>query len=192
VTIATVPFDVPEIVAGAYQLRPLEMADAPELLLLLAEPSLSESMSGEAPTTLADVRAWLERRLERPHTRTGLSWTVRTAVGGALAGTVECHHVIEEESVAEIGYGTATAHRGQGVASTAVHAVTAYAHRALGIHRVEILHERQNLASCKVAAACGYHVEGTLRGAMRVDESFVDLHLHSHLATDLEGGPLAV
>ena len=178
------PLDVPEIVAGAYQLRPLELADAPELLLMLADPSISDSMSGEPPTTLTDVETWLERRFERPRTRTGLSWTIRTAVGGVLAGTVECHHLNEEESVAEIGYGTVTTHRGQGVASTAVRAVTAYVHTALAIHRIEILHEPQNLASCKVAASCGYRVEGTLRGAARVREDFVDLHLHAHLATD--------
>ena len=178
------PLEVPEIVAGAYQLRPLEHADAADLLALLSEPSIRDSISGAAPTSVPEMHAWIDKRLLRPVHRSGLSWTVRTAVGGLLAGTVEGHHLIEEDSVGEIGYGTASGFRRRGVATSAVNAVTSYLHQALAIHRLEISHEPDNHASCRVATSCGYRVEGLLRGAGRTDDGFTDLHLHAHLATD--------
>jgi RimJ/RimL family protein N-acetyltransferase len=178
------PLEVPEIVAGDYQLRPVEPADAADLLMLLSEPSIRESFSGPAPTTEGQVREWIERRLQRAADGTGLSWTVRTAVGGLLAGTVECHDLAQQDSTAEIGYSTATAFRRRGVATSAVNAITGYLHQALAIHRLEITHEPANVASCRVATRCGYRAEGTLRGAARTPSGYIDLHLHSHLASD--------
>ena len=102
------PLEVPEIVAGAYQLRPLEPADAPELMQLLGEPSIREAIHGRAPTWTPEMQEWIERRLQRPALRSGLSWTVRTAVGGLLAGMVECHDLVEERSIGEVGYSTAS------------------------------------------------------------------------------------
>ncbi|MGW2699169.1 GNAT family N-acetyltransferase [Streptomyces sp. NPDC001340] len=62
-------------------------------------------------------------------------------------------------SAAEVGYWTAAPARGRGVAPRALHALTEWAFAALGgdgLTRLELLHQADNAASCRVAQKCGY------------------------------------
>jgi RimJ/RimL family protein N-acetyltransferase len=63
------------------------------------------------------------------------------------------------KDTAEIGYWTAPAARNRGVASGAVELLTAWAFEnfdAHGLRRVELLHQQDNLVSCRVAQKSGY------------------------------------
>jgi RimJ/RimL family protein N-acetyltransferase len=96
-----------------------------------------------------------------------LSFAVRAAddAGGwALAGHVglknrqEAGRVGERET-AEIGYWTAVAARGRGIAPAAVKAVTEWAFGAFagtGLRQIMLVHDVGNPASCRVADKAGY------------------------------------
>jgi RimJ/RimL family protein N-acetyltransferase len=59
----------------------------------------------------------------------------------------------------EIGYWTAASTRGQGIASSAVRAVTAWAFAGFGadgLPRIMLVHDLDNPASCRVAEKSGY------------------------------------
>jgi RimJ/RimL family protein N-acetyltransferase len=64
---------------------------------------------------------------------------------------------------AEIGYWTASAEWGQGFASEAASTVTRFA-LGNGVRRVHIHCAMENLASARVALACGFSYEGIQRG----------------------------
>jgi RimJ/RimL family protein N-acetyltransferase len=67
---------------------------------------------------------------------------------------------------AEVGYWTAPAARRRGVASAAVVTLTAWAFGSLGpagLQRIELIHQQDNLASCRVAQKSGYALTGLLR-----------------------------
>jgi RimJ/RimL family protein N-acetyltransferase len=49
---------------------------------------------------------------------------------------------------------------------------------------IELTHSVHNVASCRVAAKCGFPFEGTLRGAGRHSDGRHDMHLHARLRTD--------
>ena len=66
---------------------------------------------------------------------------------------------------AEVGYWTAAAARNRGVASQAVEMVTTWAFEsfgAAGLRRIQLLHQHDNLASCRVAQKSGYALTGVL------------------------------
>ncbi|MFE1307925.1 GNAT family N-acetyltransferase [Streptomyces sp. NPDC058755] len=71
-------------------------------------------------------------------------------------------------SAAEVGYWTAAPARGRGVAPRALHALTDWAFAAFGgdgLTRLELLHQADNAASCRVAQKCGYALARLLPAA---------------------------
>ncbi|MFL6180115.1 MAG: GNAT family N-acetyltransferase [Actinomycetes bacterium] len=86
--------------------------------------------------------------------------------------------------VAEVGYWVLPDHRRQGVASTAVEAAEMHAFNDVGIVRLFIRHEPDNVASCALADSRGYQPEGVQRGAFTRAGARRDLHVHGLLATD--------
>ncbi|MGV9268557.1 GNAT family N-acetyltransferase [Kitasatospora sp. NPDC003701] len=86
-------------------------------------------------------------------------------------------------ATAEVGYWTAAAARGRGVAPRALEALTRWAFAAFaadGLVRLDLLHQVDNAASCRVAGKTGYHLAGVLRA--RPPEYPLDGHLHSRPA----------
>lgn len=80
---------------------------------------------------------------------------------------------------AEAGYWTVASARGRGVASRALGAVTAWAFETLaadGLERIELLHQVDNAASCRVAEKTGFALERTLPAAPPAFP--LDGHLH--------------
>jgi RimJ/RimL family protein N-acetyltransferase len=66
---------------------------------------------------------------------------------------------------AEVGYWTAAPARGRGVAPRALRTLTDWAFTAFGAdspQRLELLHQADNTASCRVAEKCGYALTGRL------------------------------
>ena len=76
--------------------------------------------------------------------------------------------------------------RGRGVARQMVDAVTRWAFESRGLMRVQLEHSIHNEASCRVAWAAGFVLEGTTRSAYAVpgSEDREDCHVHGRLPSD--------
>jgi RimJ/RimL family protein N-acetyltransferase len=112
------------------------------------------------------------------------SWVVRDP-SGRLVGQVSIHSMDEEIGTGEIGYWLTPSGRGRGVGAAAVDAATRYAFETLGLVRIELFHAVENGPSCRLAARCGYLLEGTARQSFIYgDRLRHDEHLHARLATD--------
>jgi RimJ/RimL family protein N-acetyltransferase len=115
----------------------------------------------------------------------GLTWIVRRAdaLDGPLVGRISLHHVNLANVQGEVGYFTAPWARGGGVSTAAVNAVTEYGVNTLGLKRIELYHGLANEASCRVAARCGFDLEGTLRSSyIYGDGTRHDEHVHAFIA----------
>jgi RimJ/RimL family protein N-acetyltransferase len=92
---------------------------------------------------------------------------------------------IGERETAEIGYWTAVAARGRGVAPAAVRAVTGWVFDAFAgttLRQIMLVHDVGNPASCRVAEKAGY----PFRELSPADPPhwFTDGHIHMRLAAD--------
>jgi RimJ/RimL family protein N-acetyltransferase len=110
-------------------------------------------------------------------------------VGGCvLAGNVGLKNREEtgrigERETAEIGYWTAMAARGRGVAPAAVKAVTDWVFAAFAgasLRRIMLVHDVDNPASCRVAEKAGYPFREF--SPAKTPHWFTDGHIHVRLA----------
>ena len=91
--------------------------------------------------------------------------TTLDAVPPRLVGNVVLKEVASGKPSAQVGYWTAVQARGRGVASRALDTLTAWsldAFRADGLECLELLHQVDNLASCRVAEKSGYQLDSIL------------------------------
>ncbi|WP_326771397.1 GNAT family N-acetyltransferase [Streptomyces sp. NBC_01445] len=98
---------------------------------------------------------------------------------GQLVGNVVLKEVASGKPSAEVGYWTAAHARGRSVAPRALEVLTYWAFDTFGAHgleRLELLHQEDNRASCRVAQKSGYEFDRVLPAA---PPSFpLDGHLH--------------
>lgn len=100
-------------------------------------------------------------------------------VGQQLVGNVVLKEVTSGRPAAEVGCWTAAHARGRGVAPRALEALTGWAFETFGadgLERLELLHQVDNPASCRVAHKSRYDFDSVLPAA---PPSFPrDGHLH--------------
>jgi RimJ/RimL family protein N-acetyltransferase len=166
-------------------LRPWQAADIPALAAEMSREHHTEGMwpgRDERPARTAlpggaeqrtgpagerDAARWLASQDRGWRDGDRLSFAVLAAddAGGcALAGNVGLKNRQEagrigERETAEIGYWTAVAARGRGIAPAAVRAVTDWVFGAFagaGLRQIMLVHDVGNLASCRVAQKAGY------------------------------------
>jgi len=152
----------------ALLLRPWSSEDIRDLLEIYRDPAMSAS-ARKPIASEDDARSWLEKQQAGWADGTRLSFAVlRTAAPAARARAVG-NVVLKGQSAgkdsAEVGYWTAAAARGHGVASAAVVALTTWAFESFGpdgLRRIELIHQLDNVASCRVAQKSGYALTGIL------------------------------
>ncbi|MFB7928703.1 GNAT family N-acetyltransferase [Streptomyces sp. NPDC056039] len=82
---------------------------------------------------------------------------------GPPAGHVVLKDIAPGTASAEVGYWTAAHARGRGIAPRALHTLTDWAFTTFaptGLTRLELLHQVDNTASCRVADKSGYPLTG--------------------------------
>ncbi|MFH9668443.1 GNAT family N-acetyltransferase [Streptomyces globisporus] len=144
---------------GGLRLRRWREEDLPAVLRAYEDPAMRRWLASQVSG--ADGAAdWLEVQ------RTG--WAAGTrfafAVTGSgredgLLGNVVMKQLDLVNGRAEMGYWTTAPARGRGVASRALAALTDWAFTTFaeqGLTRLELLHQVDNVASCRVAERCGY------------------------------------
>nr|WSX52999.1 GNAT family N-acetyltransferase [Streptomyces sp. NBC_00974] len=171
-------------------LRPWGAGDAEALVEVHRDPSMRRWLTRPLDGT-EDARRWLEEQRLGWETGDRLGFAVREAASpGAREGSYEgppvagvvLKRTAEHPGAAEAGYWTAAPARGRGVASRALEAVVAWAFEAFAaegpdrLDRLELLHQVDNLASCRVADKAGFRFDRVLPA---FPPSFpLDGHLH--------------
>ncbi|WP_314615009.1 GNAT family N-acetyltransferase [Streptomyces stackebrandtii] len=172
----------PTPTAPALALRPWRVEDAAALVEAYQDPVLRRwtvtSMECED-----DGAKWVRTQEQGWSAGVRFAFAVLEAASGStpsrLVGNVVLKEVAPGKPSAEVGYWTAARARGRNVAPRALDALTAWAFetfRSDGLERLELLHQVDNPASCRVAVKCGYAFDRTLPAAPPAYP--LDGHLH--------------
>jgi RimJ/RimL family protein N-acetyltransferase len=177
------PIEPVELTAGPLRLRPWRADDLDAYWAALQDPDL-RLWNGSGVESRDDLAAMLARRRDWS-AGDHASWAVVDATTGELLGSVSVHRIDRTEADAEIGYWTLPAARGRGIAGAAVDAACRWAFTELGLHRVQLYHAVENVASGRVAEKAGFTYEGRLRRSHRYgDGRHHDELLWGRLADD--------
>ncbi|MDX3230670.1 GNAT family N-acetyltransferase [Streptomyces sp. ME19-01-6] len=168
--------------APALLLRPWVPADAVALAELYRDGALRR-WARAAVDDEAGAARWIQEQQRGWQAGSRFTFAVvesRTeAPGGRLAGHVVLKNVAPGAPSAEVGYWTAAHARGREVAPRALRALTDWAFTTFagdGLTRLELLHQVDNAASCRVAQKCRYELTALLPAAPPAFP--LDGHLH--------------
>ena len=176
------PSEPVQLHAGPLLLRPWRPDDVAAVEAALQDPAI-RLWNGSAEASHADAVAFVAGRADWS-TGDHASWAVVDATGAVVA-SVSLHSIDRTQGDAEVGYWTAPAARGQGVAAVAVDAACRWAFATLPIDRIELCHAVENTASGRVAEKAGFTLEGRLRRSYRYgDGAKHDELLWARLADD--------
>lgn len=152
--------EVPTLTDGTVVLREHRASDVDAVLGQALDPATQQWTTVPVPYTRADAEAWVESR--RRGWESGEERTFVVEALGRFAGQVGLR--LDGEGAAEVGYGLSGWARGQGLMSRALRLALTWAFADAGI---EVVHWRAhvgNWASRRVAWACGFTLEGRVRG----------------------------
>ncbi|WP_406090577.1 GNAT family N-acetyltransferase [Kitasatospora purpeofusca] len=173
--------------APALLLRPWRNEDAPALVEVYRDPVLrrwTTSVVEDEADALRWVGAQQEAWAEGHRFAFAVLETRPDAEPGPPLGNLVLKRISPGGSTAEVGYWTAAPARGRGVAPRALEALTDWAFDTLGpngLQRLELLHQVDNTASCRVAEKSRYAFDRVLPATPPAYP--LDGHLHTRLRT---------
>lgn len=145
--------------SGSLRLRPWVPGDLPALLDAYRDPAIQAG--SRAPVAdEAGAERWLRDQEEGRASGLRHSFAVvDVALGKRPVGNVVLVRSAPGSGRAEVGYWTAAPVRGRGIAPQALEALTGWAFTAFaadGLVTLDLLHQVDNEASCRVAEKAGY------------------------------------
>jgi RimJ/RimL family protein N-acetyltransferase len=185
------PLAAVEVAGDGLRLRPSSDTDAQFLLDAMDDPGVSRwnplTIDGHPIASLADAERLNARFADWSGGPRGrhCSWVICADDDDKGLGRVSFYDIDDVSSSAGVGYWVAPAARGRGLGARAVRLAASWVYPTLSLRRIELFHAVDNPASCAVARAAGFALEGTLRASYRYgDGELHDEHAHARLAED--------
>ena len=180
----------PVLTDGVVTLRGWTLDDAPACARACDDPLTAQWLPVPRPYALADAEGYIGGFIATSWAEgTAAELAVTDAQTGELLGAVGLKLHQRAQGVGEVGYWTAPWARGRGVAGRGAALSARWGLEVLGLDRVELLADVENLRSQRAAERGGFVREGVLRQA-RHDRDGVahDMAVFSLVRADLAGG----
>ncbi|MFJ6614179.1 GNAT family N-acetyltransferase [Streptomyces sp. NPDC091289] len=154
------PYDGSTVIGSeGLRLRRWREEDLPALLRAYDDPAMRRWLDTQVSGAEGATR-WLETRRTEWAAGTRFAFAVtESGRDGEPLGNIVLKRPDPANDCAEVGYWTTAPARGRGVAPRALAALTDWAFASFGeqgLKRLELLHQVDNEASCRVAEKCGY------------------------------------
>ncbi len=151
-------------------LRAPRLEDAPGLYAAVCDslPELSTYMTWATPDySLALCKANMHATVAAFAERESLRYHLFDKTTHALVGTASFQNIDWSVPKLELGYWLRSAYTGKGLMREGITALCDMAEQELGAARLEIRCDTRNVKSVRIAEACGFGLEGTLRNETR-------------------------
>jgi ribosomal-protein-alanine N-acetyltransferase len=177
------PLVVPELPAGEkFILRPWRLDDV-AVVREASEDAYIPLITGVPPNySDAEGAAFIQRQWSRATDRVGYSFAIANAGDDRAVGQIGLWP--SPHGRASVGYWVAKSARGQGVACTALRAISSWGLERLRIPRLQLHVEPWNAPSWKSAERAGFVREGLLRSWQEVGGERRDMYVYSKLISD--------
>jgi RimJ/RimL family protein N-acetyltransferase len=169
--------------ADAVSLVPLTDAFVDEVAGLLTDPDVLRFTRVPVPVPDDFPQRWIARYEHGRRDGTCAGFAVLDGEG-RFVGLAVVPTIDRETGEVELGYITAPAARGRGLAQAMLAKLTRWALDVAGALRIVLIIDVENPASERVAARCGYVREGVLRSVHLKGDERIDAALWSRLPSD--------
>jgi RimJ/RimL family protein N-acetyltransferase len=166
------PLPDPLLREGFVLLRPWSREDVRAIVAACQDPVIPRfSPVIPFPYEESDALGWLEGQEPMRLAGEGLDLAVVHTESGSVIGAIGIGNVSTTLLSASLGYWLAAEARGHGYMTTAARMLARWAFDSLGLARLELTTDPQNVPSQRVAERCGFQREGHLRSHMLVGHS---------------------
>jgi [ribosomal protein S5]-alanine N-acetyltransferase len=164
---------------GSVVLRAFTDGDAHLAVELGEDPYIPLIGSLPAHPTAGQALEWIHRQRGQLAEGQRLSFAIADAESDNAVGAIGLGLRDLPAGRATSGYAVSPLHRGRGIATSALKALTAFAWTIPGLYRVELYIEPWNTSSIHVAEAAGYQREGLLRCHQEIGGARRDMLLYA-------------
>ena len=188
------PFMAPEPILqeASIGIRPFKAEDGHDLFIAAKESreELATWMVWCKPDySCQDCDAFISSCDTKWHMRECYNFVIFETLNGDFLGSVSLNHINWTHNYANIGYWVRSSRVGRGIAPAAVRLVTTFGFLALGLSRLEMVVQLENLASRRVAEKVGANPEGILKNRLLMHSKPCDAILYSLTADDTYKDP---
>ena len=131
---------------------------------------------------IKDEEAFLKMKLTGVANGTDLLYLI--SYQGKLVGTIDLHFVDHKNKKAEIGYWIHSSVAGKGLTSLAVQTICQIGFEDLGLNKLIIRADTENIGSNRVAQKCGFSLVGTDQSDLFMYDEFRDLNQYALLKAE--------
>jgi RimJ/RimL family protein N-acetyltransferase len=144
-------------------LRPWRIEDVPAVTAACQDAEIARWLAHvPEPYTQADARFYVQDCMAASNDRK--PFAITDAATGEVIGSIDMR--INRMQTGHVGYWLAAEARGRGLATAALRALSRWAIEELGLGRVELVTDPDNIASQRVAEKAGFRREGVLRSIL--------------------------
>jgi ribosomal-protein-alanine N-acetyltransferase len=172
------------LTGGGVRLRSWEAKDVGLRISAGSDQEILRFTSVPESPSEAEAIAWIEQREQSLERGEAAYFAVVLPPVDAAIGSAGLIRLDWEHSRAEVGYWITARERGRHIATRALSLLCTWALRDLGLARLELFTNTDNMASQRVALNCGFLYEGFLRSYRRGRRAREDNLLFSRLPTD--------
>jgi RimJ/RimL family protein N-acetyltransferase len=171
-----------ELTDGRLLLRPWRPDDADWVDAVCQDPEIQRWTRIPVPYTRVDAEWFVTEFASRAWERgEEFHFAVVDVASGQGLGSVALVLVPGAPGVGEVGYYTAPAARGRGVAADSVGLLVDWAFDVVGLVRLELHIDPRNTGSLAVARRCAFELEGVLRSRTEHRGERRDVAIHARL-----------
>lgn len=179
-----IPTTQPTLLGSRVRLRMFAQSDIPDLFAMFSDAQFMRYWSCPPYTTIEQARELFDRKYRGVCAGEFNEWAITLRANDRLIGHCTIFSINKGQRRAEVGYGIARPHWGNGYARDAMHLMLDYAFGSLDLHRLEADVDPRNSGSVNLLERLGFVREGLLRERWHVNGEISDSAIYGLLAQD--------